>query len=115
LTESVKNSSDLLKEMLLRNGIAKIDENEITNDIEMSKLVNSGFVTVFGLVTYPDVLLILTMLDEEKSILKEVYEKGEVCVREIIDKIKPSRMRKWIESGLVGLEKRDGKLLLIKK
>lgn len=115
MTESVKNSSDLLKEMLLRNGITKIDEHEVTNDIEVCNLINSGFATVLGRVTYPDVLLILTMPDEEKSILKEVYEKGEVCVREIIDKIKPSRMRKWIESGLVGLEKRDGKLLLIKK
>lgn len=115
MIEDVKKGSVLLKETLLKNGIIKMDEHEIVNDVEVSKLVNSGIVTVLGRVTYPHVLLMLSIPDEEISVLREVYKEGEIAVDELKGKIKLSRMKKWIETGLVSLTKREKKLFLIKK
>lgn len=112
MTEIVKKGSDLFKETLLRKGIVKIDGQKVTKDIEVRKLIDSGLVTVSSLANLPDVLLVFTAPDEEVYILKKVYKKGEICVSVVIGKIKLSRIKKWIESGLVGLEKREGMLLL---
>lgn len=107
-------SSDSLKEMILEVGIAKIDGQDVINDIEVRKLIDSGLVKLSGRATLPDILLVLWVPDEELCILKDIYEKGEICVSEVVGKIRLSRIKKWIDSGLVGMEKRQGKIYLKK-
>lgn len=101
--------------MLSANGFAKIHKHEVIEATDVRELIDSGLaIATSGRVVIPGVLLFLTIPDEEVSVLKMMYEKGELRVGEVKGKIKLSRIKKWIDIGMVRLEKRDGVAFLMK-